>query len=419
MRVLPKGWRGRLAVGGLLVIAAAVAMAFGHDRTPDLPSATVARGDFIEIVETRGEVRPFKSVLVTAPYQAGELQILEIKPSGASVKKGEVVAKFDALTLRRTLQDRQSERRQAVAERDQAHEQSKLKAEEDATALMKARYDVQRAKLSLGDPEVSAAMELERNRLALLDADQRLVEAEKKDQADKSSARADVDTRDRKIAKIDADIAMAERALNSLEVAAPADGTVSIMPNYRASSPMGPAQEFRAGDRAWPGAQILELPDLSSVHLQSRIDESDRGQLKVGQKATVRIDAIPDREYTATVADISLLARVDFTSGWPPAKNFDLKLSIDDPDARLRPGMSAVARVAVGRVPDMLLLPASAVFNVEGRTVVYRRMRRGFEAVAVDVRRRGRDQIAIASGLSAGDKVALVTPPGMTKAAKQ
>ncbi len=65
----------------------------------------------------------------------------------------------------------------------------------------------------------------------------------------------------------------------------------------RASGPMGPAQEFRAGDRAWPGAQILELPDLTSIHLATRIDEADRGQLKTDQTATIRVDAIPDREY--------------------------------------------------------------------------------------------------------------------------
>ncbi len=41
-----------------------------------------------------------------------------------------------------------------------------------------------------------------------------------------------------------------------------------------------PAGEFREGDRAWPGATIMELPDLSSVHLEARLDEADRGRLQ-------------------------------------------------------------------------------------------------------------------------------------------
>ena len=63
------------------------------------------------------------------------------------------------------------------------------------------------------------------------------------------------------------------------------DGTVSILPNYRASmTPGSSAPEFRTGDSVWPGAMILELPDLSSVFLTARIDEADRGQL-IGQSA--------------------------------------------------------------------------------------------------------------------------------------
>jgi HlyD family secretion protein len=409
--------RLRWAAAAIVVVAAgAAAFAYvGRGGPPALPTAEVTRGDFVEIVEVRGDVRPFRSVLITAPYQAGELQILKLAANGTTVKKGDVVGEFDALTLRRTLQDKQGELRQALAERDQTREQAKIDFEQNRTAVLKSRYDVQRAKLDLGDPTVMAEAAVERTRLAVTDADQKLKEVEAKAAADIRSASADTATRDRKVAKIQADIAQAERALASLQVVAPADGTVSILPNYRTSSPMGPSQEFRAGDRAWPGAQILELPDLTSVHLTSRIDESDRGQLKTGQTATVRVDAVPDREYQASVSHISVLARVDFSSGWPPSKNFDLKLALTDADVRLRPGMSAVARIAVGRIPDMILVPATAVFPAEGRLVVYRRGRRQFDEVAVEVVRRGREQVAVRGDIKPGDHVALVKPPAEGK----
>ena len=412
MRLLPGSRFGRVALGIVIVLAIAGVAAFGRPRVPDLPTAQVTRGDFVDIVETRGDIRPFRSVLVTAPYQAGELQILELAANGSTVKKGDVVAKFDAVTLRRTLQDRQSELRQAIAELDQAREQLKITEEKDLTDVRKAEYDVERAKIDLADPEVSSAMDVERSKLSLADAKTRLAEQQAKDRANRASAKSDMATRDRKIAKIKGDIELAERGLESLQVTAPADGTVSIMPNYRASSPMGPAQEFRNGDRAWPGAQILELPDLTSIHLAARIDEADRGQLRQDQTAAVRVDAIPDREYQGTVADISMLARVDFSSGWPPSKNFDLKLGLKDADTRLRPGMSAVARIAVGRVPDMLLVPAGAVFTSEGRSVVYKRTSRGFVETPIDVVKRSREQVAIKTGLEAGDRLALTRPGG-------
>ena len=401
-------WLGGLAVLGLTGVAAS---RFGGGPPPDLATADVTRGDFLEIVEIRGEVRPFRSVVVTAPSQAGDLQILKLATTGQAVKKGEVVAEFDAITLHNTIQDKQGDLRTAQATRDQAREQERMDAEADRTAVMKADFDVQRAKLDLGDPGIQPAADVERARLAITDAEQRLKQAQATDAAHRQAAAADAAARDRQIAKIQGDIDRAERGLDSLKVVAPSDGTVNVLPNYRNSSPMGPSQDFRAGDKAWAGAQILELPDLSSVHITSHIDETDRGQLKEGQTATVRIEAVPDREYHATVSDISVLARVDFSSGWPPAKNFDLNLAITDADARLRPGMSAVVRIVTGRVPDMLLVPTASIFLADGRQVVFRRGRHQFDAVPVEIVRRGREQVAVQGALAAGDHVALVRPP--------
>ena len=411
--------RASLAIGVILIglLAGAVTLRLRHSRGPDLPTAEVTRGDFIELVETRGNIRPLRSIVVTAPFNAGELQILKLAANGATVKQGDVVADFDALTLRHTLQDKQSELRQAQDDLDQASEQSKIDLEQDRTASIKAKYDVERAKLDQADPETQAPAEVAKSKLAIADAEQKLKEAEAKEAADTASAGADLATKKRKIDKIQADIDQATRGLSSLAVKAPADGTVNILPNWRTSNGMGPAQEFRTGDKAWAGAQILELPDLTSVHLTAHIDESDRGQLKVGQTATVRVDAVPDRDYTGTIADISALARVDFSAGWPPPKNFDLTVAITDADARLRPGMSALARIAVGRIPDMLLVPAGAIFPSQSRLVVYRQHGSRFDEVPVDIVRRGREQVAVRGGVSPGDHVALVVPtaPGGTK----
>ena len=128
----------------------------------------------------------------------------------------------------------------------------------------------------------------------------------------------------------------------------------------------GGEQEFREGDRAWAGANVLELPDLSSVHLEARLDESDRGRLNPGQDAMVRIEAVPGKEFKARINKISLLARVDFSSGWPPPKNFDLGLVLLEVDPRIRPGMTAVARIATERMPDVVLVPSESVFQKDG-----------------------------------------------------
>jgi macrolide-specific efflux system membrane fusion protein len=410
---------GRRVAGAAFVAAAAMAAGWWWlgQRPPDVETADVTRGDFTDVVEIRGEVRPIRSTYVNAPPGAGELLIVKLARGGDKVKAGDVVAEFDAVTLKRTVQEKQSELRTVEAEKAQAMAQAAIREKEAESAVIKATYDVERARLARGDLELVAVVEAEREKLALADAEQRLREAEAGRTAVLAASRADRIARDRRIDKVKADLDRAMQSAESLQIRAPADGTVHIMPNYRSVMPTGTAPEYRAGDRTYAGAAILELPDLSSVFLVARIDEADRGRLRTGQVASIRVDAVADRDYQATVTDISLLARVDFTGGWPPPKQFDLKLGFTDPDERLQTGMSAAARIEVGKLEDVLLVPAAAVHTVDGLAVVHVVTTSGIVAVPVDVIRRGREQAAILGDVQPGDRVALAMPepePGGT-----
>jgi multidrug efflux pump subunit AcrA (membrane-fusion protein) len=124
----------------------------------------------------------------------------------------------------------------------------------------------------------------------------------------------------------------------------------------------------------------------------------------------VKIEAVPGKDFAASVDLISVLAKVDFSSGWPPVRNFDLGLVLKNPDPRIRPGMTATARIATDTVPDVLLAPSEAVFQRDGHPVVYKLRGSMFDETRIDVARRGREQIAIASGVSPGDKLATRRP---------
>ncbi len=85
-------------------------------------------------------------------------------------------------------------------------------------------------------------------------------------------------------------------------------------------------------------------------------------------------------------------------------------VSLAESDPRLRSGMSASARVELDRLPSVLVVPTAAVFQRGPATVVYVLHRGTFEARPVTVLRRGRDQIAIASGVKEGERIALKEP---------
>src|SRR6185295_4679947 len=128
------------------------------------------------------------------------------------------------------------------------------------------------------------------------------------------------------------------------------------------------------------------------------------------QDATVRIEAIPGVDFKARLDSISVLARVDFSSGWPPAKNFDLNLVFLDVDTRMRPGMTAVARIATQRVPDVVLVPAEAIFQRDGAPIVYKLAGSVFVETPVTLRKRGKEQAIVDRGVEPDDRIATRRP---------
>jgi multidrug efflux pump subunit AcrA (membrane-fusion protein) len=405
-----KGVLGVLAA--IVVIAVAgIAMNARTGTVPNVTTADVTRGDFVDYIQIRGDIRPAKSIVLAAPLQAGgELQIVKLVKNGAVVKKGDIVVEFDATQLKQRLMERQSELKTADGEIEQVVAQQKITAEQRQTDLTKAKYDVERAKLDLGKRDLVSRIEYESAKLSLADAEQRLKEVEAKILSTKAAAEAELVGKRRRRDKAKFDVERTQQSIDALELEAPADGTVNILENPRSGGPFGGGQEFREGDRAWAGASILELPDLSSIHLEARLDESDRGRLKVGQAATVRIEAVPGKDFTAKVDLISVLARVDFSSGWPPVRNFDLGLILEDKDPRIRPGMTATARIAADRLPSVTLVPAETIFQKDGRPVVYRLNGSKFDETAIDIVRRGREQAAVSGGVQPGDKLAVRRP---------
>ncbi len=406
-----RGWRAAGAFVIVLLLAGAGLMAFNRRAAPVLPTAEVTRGEFVDVVELRGEIRPIRSVVLTAPTQAGDLRILKLAKNGTTVKPGDVVVEFDPTMLTRQRQERMSELRQADAEIEQATAEARILAEQNRTALMRARYDVDRAALDMVERDFVARLTIERAKLALDDARQRLAAVEEKVRANEAASAATLAARQRRRAKVRQDLDRTEQSLGGLQLRAPSAGIVSLMMNYNTSGMMGAAQEFREGDSAWSGGSIVELPDLSSVLLTARLEESDRSRVEVGQPAVVRADAVPDRGYAAKVAAISILARVDFSSGWPPSRDFDVKLAMGDGDSKLRPGMSAVVRISVGRLANVLLAPVEALSLVNGRPTVYRLAGAAYVEQAVEVVRRGKEQVVIGKGVAPGDRLALKKPP--------
>ena len=231
--------RPRNVAAGVVVLAVLAAGAFAaarHSAVPDLPTALVAKGPFVDTLEIRGEIRPLKSIVLSSPMQSGELQILKLAKNGTMVKPGDVVVQFDPSTLQRTIQEKQSELKQADAEIEQAQAQSRIAKEQNATAAMKSTYDIERAKLDVSKGDTVSRLDNEQAKLTVVDAQQRERELEEKIRSDQTSAEADIAAKRHKRDKALFDLQRAERGLQNLQVKAPSAGMVS---SWKASAVSG------------------------------------------------------------------------------------------------------------------------------------------------------------------------------------
>lgn len=407
----------RLLIAGLLVaLAAASVAAVARLRragsSASLPTAAVAKTTFVDYLQLRGDIRPVRSAILSAPMSGGsDLLILKLARNGSTVEAGDVVVEFDTTNQQRTLEQKQSELKQAESEIDKAVVEQRRRVQTATTALEQAKSARQRATLDLEGAELRPRVEAEHFTIKLDDAQEAVREAERRLEAEKASAAADVASARQKRDKASFDVAETQRTIAGMTLKAPGRGPLTILPNRRAATAFAQsAPEFRTGDRAYFGAQIAELPDLTAIQMTCRIDEVDRARVELGRATLIKVDALPDRELTGSVRDISMMARPDFTT-FPPTRNFDLTLGVADNDPRLRSGMSATARIEMARLNGVLVVPSAAVFQRGGSPTAFVVAKNGaVEARTVKVLRRGRDQIAIANGLREGERVALKMP---------
>ena len=372
-----------------------------------LPGAPKSRrGEFLDSTEFRGEVKALKSVTISAPAEAGDLQIIKLSPEGSTVKPGDVVVEFDKTKTEQDLAQFGSVLKSAEAEIGQAQAQARLAEEEDKTAALKAGFDVEGAKLEASKQEIVSKIEGEEAKLKLADAEQKLREAETKQKSDQALHRATIESKQQASKKAKYDVERAEHALTQMILRAPSAGTISLLQHWSGSN----MTEYRPGDHAWPGAGIAELPDATTLRISARVDETERGRLAAKQPVTVQLNAIPDRQFTGHIEQISAIASMDFSSGWPITRNFTLEIALDQTDSRFKPGLSGQVTVVVDRVANAITIPAQAMFQKSGQSVIYVWRGTQFEERAIDVGRRSGDKILISKGVNAGEQLALRDP---------
>jgi multidrug efflux pump subunit AcrA (membrane-fusion protein) len=404
--------RGALALG---LLTATGGLLVGSGRA-SVPTATARLGDLVDAVELRGAVQPVHSALLNAPSTLpGDTTIVRIAANGTNVKAGDVVAVLDPSKLENALTQAHGDLARLDGEIERAQVDAVALEKQDGAAAASAAREVERARFEMRKVDILSPIAAEQNRLRLADAEQTQREVEERMASGRTARAADLESRRQVRARLQRQVERAQEAITALTIVAPADGLVVLRTNPRVRSAAGAMQEYKAGDTVWAGAALAELPDLSNMRVQAQVDEIDRARVHAGQAATVRVDALPDRELPATLTDVGSVARPDFTQ-MPPGKGFDVTLAPTTSDPRLRPGMGASVRITIAHKGRALLIPASAVTWRQGHAFV--RVASVFRLTEREIRvaRRGAVEVAVSDGLREGERVALSPPPDAGRA---
>lgn len=281
---------------------------------------------------------------------------------GERVKRGESVVQLDPADLAAKVQQAEAalEAQRAQAQQAQAH------AEQAQRALARAR--------TLADKGAAAPS-------ALDDAQAAEREAQSAAQAARGLA-----------AQAEATLRAARVARGKAELLAPFDGLLIDVPP-------------EAGDELAPNAPAFEIVDDSKLHVEALIDEADVGRIKLGQPATLRLDALPGATLAGVVSAIGPTVRRDEKG----ARTVRLDVAVSDlphaAAAGLRAGMSANVDVRVAEKNGVPSLPTNVIVGRGAKRTVYRIDGGIARLTPIELGLSSWERSEIVSGLQPGDQV--------------
>lgn len=269
------------------------------------------------------------------------LVLLELPVAGGRVKAGDVVAEFDRENMLNRIDDykdsvAQAElniknRKASLAVSDEAHKQ-KIRA---------AKADMEKAQLDLKTIAVVSDIEVERLKLAAEETAARYKQLLTEVPLLAASQKADL--RNTEISLETSKIELQKAIVNAdkMVLKAPMDGIV-VMQSMRRGQEMA---QFAKGDQVFPGQMFMQIVDPSTMVVNANVNQVDAELLRIGMKATIRLDAYPGLEIPGHVYSIGAVP----VAGRRPnyMRQIPIRLKLDKVDPRILPDLSASAEVIV------------------------------------------------------------------------
>jgi HlyD family secretion protein len=371
----------------------------------DTQVTKVKKGTFMEEITEQGNVEAVNSISVSAPtisYRYGALKVAKIVEDGEEVRKGDTIMIFDPSEIKRAIiqAEQQLEIAKAEYEKLKSTQQSEIEDLEADLELARISQEISKINFetSVYEPEATKKeikLKLESATIALNRATEQI-------ENKKVIHREDLIQKSLTIKQLTNTLAEANRSLSSLFVVSPANGIVIKEENWSTG------QKWAVGDQPWSGSQLIELPDLSSMRAEVKINEVDVSKIMPGQRVEIRPDAYSDSVYAAKVESVANLAQnKDYKS---KIKIFPVQISISGQSKKLLPGLSVSCRIIVSEIPGVLFIPLESLFKDQLSEYVYLKSGKGFKRRDIKTGAINTDFAIVKEGLKENDILALSDP---------
>jgi len=370
--------------------------------TSDIPTYTVKRDKFLITVMESGELRAKNSVLVSAPRIRENLKIVYLIPEGSYVNAGDVVVKFDPTEALTNLKDTESKLEIALSEREKVvanHKAEMTRSESDLKSaelsFELSKLNVEQMKFEAEIKQQEAKLNHQRNELSYIKATQDLESKKIIHQSELS--KVEIEAQQKR-----SDLERAKRALEMLTLTAPREGLVVYEINW------GTGRKFTIGDSPWPGLTVVSLPDLSTMESMTYVNEVDVSRVHKGLEVLVKLDAFQDSTFKGKISSVASLGKNKERDS--KIKVFEIIVEIESQSEILKPGMTTSNKIIINKISNVVFVPQEAIFEMEGKKIVYVRNGSGFDEHKIEVGEKSEDYIVITSGLKPGEEVALRDP---------
>ena len=355
-------------IGIILVIAIPVIVIVAGKELKNDHAYTVGTGAFELTINTKGEIQGKNAVIINMPdvlrkreLRLYQLQIKDLIAEGTEVKKGDWVATLDAATITQQIQQNSQDLAKARAELNDAQIDSTIQLTKLQEELEEFSYDLEYKKLELEQSKYESSA-YQRKKQTEYNSTLRMMDQKKRDLA---LRRLELKTRIQRIEdrynRFLRHDQMLKEGMGACRVTAPKDGIVLYAKRWNGT-------KLRVGDNIdiWRPA-IATLPDMSVLVSETYVQEIDITKIALGDTAVIRIDALPDKQYTGTISKIANIGQ--------ELPNFDMKvfrvlIDLNEKDSKIKPAMTTDNQIIIQKLDNALKIPREFLFATADKKFV-------------------------------------------------